>query len=106
MNYDLEIGDKFTIDWNKITKIYSGVRKCKFPDLEFTIHSFSKSRLSVYFIDKRTNKKCSCNYCDRALPLCKNIKEEGTKSIGISDIIITQKRLSVERSLKLKSLGI
>ena len=99
-----EIGDKFIINWKKVSAVYPGIKICKFPDLEFKIESFSKSRLSVYFIDKRTNKKCSCAYCDKVLH-DKNIKE-GAKSIGVDDIIITQKRLSVERSLKLKSLGI
>lgn len=99
-----EIGDKFVINWKKVSAVYPGIKICKFPELEFTIESFSKSKLSVYFIDKRTNKKCSCTYCDKVLH-GKNIKE-GSKSIGVADIIITQKRLSVERSLKLKSLGI
>lgn len=99
-----DIGDKFVINWVLIKNNYPGIRVCKFPELEFTIESFSKSRLSVYFIDKRTNKKCSCTYCDKVL-YGKNIKE-GSKSIGVADIIITQKRLAVERSLKLKRLGI
>lgn len=100
-----EIGDKFIINWKKIISTYSNVKSCKFPHSEFTIDSFSKSKLSVYFIDNRTNKKCHCVYCDKVL-YGNNIKEEGTKSIGVADITITQRKLAIERSRKLKSLGI
>ena len=99
-----EVGDKFIINWKKVSAVYPGIKICKFPYLEFTIDSFSKSKLSVYFIDKRTNKKCSCTYCDKMLH-GKNIKE-GAKSIGVTDIIITQKKLAIERSRKLKELGL
>lgn len=99
-----EIGDKFIINWKKIISTYPSVKVCKFPELEFTIDSFSKSKLSVYFADNRTNKKCSCDYCSKIL-YGRNISE-GIKSIGTGDIIITQKKLAIERSRKLKSLGI
>jgi len=91
-----EIGDKFIINWKKIRSTYPSVKACKFPELEFTINSFSKSKLSVYFTDNRTNIKCSCHVCTK----------RQDNSIAINDIIITQKKLAIERSRKLKSLGI
>jgi hypothetical protein len=100
-----EIGDKFIINWKGITKTYPSVKKCNFPDLEFTIDSFSKSKLSVYYLDRRTNKKCQCQYCSKSI-YGKNITNENTCSIGVADIIITQKKLAFERNKKLKSLGI
>ena len=93
----VEVGDKFVINWKGIKKTYTNVKVCKFPELEFTVDSFSKSKLSVYYLDMRTNKKCQCQYC--GIPKIKY-------SIGAHDIIITQKRLAFERDRKLKSLGI
>ena len=95
-----EIGDKFIINWKKIRSTYP-VKSCKFPDLEFTIEHFSKSKLSVYFKDNRTNIKCSCQVCEKD-----KSSNRTSNSIGINDIIITQKKLAIERSRKLKSLGI
>ena len=95
-----EIGDKFIINWKKIRSTYP-VKSCKFPDLEFTIEHFSKSKLSVYFKDNRTNIKCSCQVCEKD-----KSSNRTSNSIGINDIIITQKKLEIERSRKLKSLGI
>jgi hypothetical protein len=88
-----ELGDKFIINWKKIKSIYPGIQVCKFPDLEFIITGLSKSKQSVYFIDNRTNKKCLCSNCSRE-----------SKCIGVSDIIITQKKVGIERDLKLKLL--
>lgn len=95
-----EIGDKFIINWKKIRSTYP-IKACKFPELEFTIDSFSKSKLSVYFTDNRTNIKCSCQTCEKD-----KSNNRTSNSIGINDIIITQKKLEIERSRKLKSLGI
>ena len=39
----------------------NNLKVCRFPDKEFIINSFSKSGQSVYFEDKRTNKKCNCS---------------------------------------------
>lgn len=80
----IEVGDKFVINWKGIKILYPSVRVCKFPDLEFTVDSFSKSKLSVYYLDMRTNKKCKCQYC------CINdITGNKKYSIGVHDIIIT-----------------
>ena len=96
-----EIGDKFIINWKKIRSSYPSVKACKFPELEFTIDSLSMSKLSVYFTDNRTNIKCSCQTCEKD-----KSNNRTSNSIGINDIIITQKKLAIERSRKLKSLGI
>ena len=89
-----EVGDKFVINWERIKQWYPSVEPCKFPDLEFTIDSFSKSKLSVYF--KNLNyKSCSCQNCSVY-----------DNSIGVNDIIITKKRTAIDRDIKLKELGI
>jgi hypothetical protein len=97
----IEIGDKFVINWKGIKKTYPKVLVCKFPDLEFTVDSFSKSMISVYYLDMRTNKKCYCQYC-----CIDDITGTKKYSISVNDIIITQKKLVLERDRKLKSLGI
>lgn len=98
MNIDFEIGDTFTINWKLIKKTYSSIFICKDPDKVFQIKSFSKSGLSVYFDDFRTNKKwCKCSICSN-----KNTE----KSISNRDIILKQKYLSLQREIKLKKLGI
>lgn len=51
---NIEVGDRFTINWKNIKQL----------NKEFTVIDFSKSGLSVYFDDNRTNKKgCKCNFC-------------------------------------------
>ena len=97
-----EVGDRFIINWKKIRSTYP-IKACKFPELEFTIDSFSKSKLSVYFTDNRTNIKCSCQVCEKDKS---SNRTSNSISIGINDIIITQKKLEIERSRKLKELGI
>ena len=96
MNIDFEIGDTFIIDWKSIKKTYR-VFICKDPEKVFQIKRFSKSGLSVYFDDNRTNKKCKCSICSN-----KQIE----KSIGKKDIILKQKYLSLQREIKLNKLGI
>ena len=96
----IEVGDKFIINWRGLKKVYPNLIVCNFPHLEFTIDSLSKSKLSVYYLDMRTNKKCKCQYCSMTIIGIKKY------SIGLNNIIITQKKLSVERDRKLKSLGI
>ena len=94
---EIEIGDIFIINWKRLKSIYPSVRQCNFPDREFVIHDFSNSKMSVYYLDNRTNKKCKCKQCSTQNQL---------KCIGISDIIVTQKRISINRQNKLKSIGI
>ena len=96
MNIDFEIGDTFIINWKLIKK--HSVFICKDSEKVFQIKRFSKSGLSVYFDDNRTNKKwCKCS-------ICRN--ENIEKSIGKIDIILKQKYLSLQREIKLNKLGI
>lgn len=93
---EINIGDRFVIDWKKITKLYY-LKVCISPNKEFTVESFSKSLLSVYFKDNRTNKKCDCNICDQ-------FGHNGYKCIGISDIKITRSKIAYERDRKIKQI--
>lgn len=100
-----EIGDSFSIDYGKINEIYPDFMKCQDPDKVFIIESFSKSGLSVYYIDSRKNIKCNCNNCSQR---GKEITLNGyvRRCIGLSDIKLHSKRIQVERDNKLKQLGI
>jgi hypothetical protein len=71
----LEIGDTFIIDWKYILKNYPKIKVCKDPNRVFIAKSFSKSGLSVYFDDFRTNKKgCKCSICsDNKTEKCTSI---------------------------------
>lgn len=98
MNIDFEIGDNFIINWKLIKKTYHSVFICKDSEKVFQIKRFSKSGLSVYFDDNRTNKKwCKCS-------IYRN--ENTEKSISKIDIILKQKYLSLQREIKLNKLGI
>lgn len=101
----LEIGDSFKIDYEKINTFYPNFMKCKDPDKLFIIESFSKTSLSVYYIDSRTNIRCSCNNC---LKKGREIYLDGSvrRCIGVSDIKLHSKRIQRERDNKLKRLGI
>lgn len=79
--------------------------KCQDPDKVFIIESFSKSELSVYYIDSRTNTKCNCNNCSTR---DKEILLNGStlRCIGVSDIKLHLKKKQIEREAKLKELGI
>jgi hypothetical protein len=87
-----EIGDSFVIIDTEHWKY-----KCK-DQKEFIIKSFSKSLLSVYYEDNRTNPKCRCNNC--------SIINKGVKCIGVNNIELVSKRIQRERENKLKKLGI
>lgn len=92
----IEIGDRFIINWKIILNLYPKLKACNRPNKEFTIVGFSKSELSVYFIDNRTNKKgCKCQFC---------ISSKNEKCIQIEDIIITVKRVQYDRNKKLTKL--
>jgi hypothetical protein len=89
------IGDIFIINHKGIKKTYSGYGMCKCPLLEFTVVDFSKSKLSVYYDDLRTNRKCGCYRC---------LDIKTRKSIGVSDIIIVDNKLSRNRDKKIKQI--
>ncbi len=86
-----EIGDSFIIVDTEYWRYL-----CK-DQKEFIIKSFSKSGLSIYYEDNRTNPKCGCENC---------VKPKGEKCIGISYVQLVSKRVQRERDLKLKRLGI
>jgi hypothetical protein len=89
-----EIGDSFVIINTDCSLNWK--YKCK-DQKEFIIKSFSKSLLSVYYEDNRTNPKCRCNNCSM---------NKGVKCIGVSNIELVSKRIQIERENKLKRLGI
>ena len=91
MEYNFEIGDTFIIVDNKYWN-YNCVQQN-----EFIITDFTKSRLSVYYEDRRTNIKCKCNNCEKPI---------GEKCIGIHSIKLVRTKKQRERELKLKKLGI
>jgi len=95
----MNIGDRFVINYDGLYKVYPKLIKCKYQDKIFTIDKFSKSKISVYYKDDRTNKKCICS-------LCNSVSNQGLKSISIYSIIIVETKLQRERNLKLKSLNI
>lgn len=83
---NIEVGDRFTINWKNIKQL----------NKEFTVIDFSKSGLSVYFDDNRTNKKgCKCNFC---------IEEGNKKCISINNITITYKKIQYDRDKKLNKI--
>ena len=90
-----EIGDSFVIINTDCSLNWK--YKCK-DQKEFIIKSFSKSLLSVYYEDNRTNQKCRCNNC--------SIINKGVKCIGVTNIKLVSKRIQRERENKLKRLGI
>lgn len=71
------------------------MRVCNFPDRKYEIKLFSKSNLSVYFDDFRTNKKCKC-------VICKSISN--TQCISHIDIIIVETKKQRQRNLKLNKI--
>lgn len=89
----IEIGDFF-----KIKKSQHNY-KCKSPNKIFQVIEESKSRLSVYYYDNRTNNNCKCYFCYTK----SNAKEE-LKSIGKSDIVLHRKHIQHLREKKLKQI--
>lgn len=89
----IEIGDYFIINWKKIISIYKYIRPCNFQNREYKIHGFSKSMLSVYYLNEKTNRKCKCDRCRNPSTI---------QGIGISDIIITNNKKTIERDRKIK----
>lgn len=84
----LEIGDVFIIN---------PYRRCIRKNKRFRIVKFSKSELSVYYRDSRTNNPCKCQNCT-------NEGMAGLKCIGISGITLVETRVQYERNIKLKQI--
>lgn len=91
----MEIGDRFIINWKGIKSTYPSVIQCKYKDRIYVITNFSKSKKSVYFEDKKTNKSCRCNLCSSSSYI---------KSIGIIDITIIETKVQYDRNKKLIKL--
>lgn len=98
MDIKFEIGDVFKIDYHKIKTQYPSFAVCNHPNMTFTITRFSKSGLSVYYGDNRTNPKCYCKNCSS-----KGLY--GEKCIGISSIIFVESKKQHDRNKKLKCLA-
>lgn len=93
-----EIGDTFRIDYKLLQSDYHLIKPCSEKHLIFRIKSFSKSELTVYFIDNRTtNKKCKCQTCS---------DDRKIKSIGIRYIRLHQSNRQRIRNIKLEQIGI
>lgn len=89
----MEIGDRFIINWKHIISNYNLV-VCKYKSRVFTVSGFTKTRLSVYFYDNKTNNDCKCHICDGYV----------YKSILISQTIIVQTKIQFERDKKIKQI--
>ena len=85
----IEIGDIFTIKPYKI---------CIRQNKRFRAVKFSKSGLSVYYFDLRTNNPCKCGNCKPSESI------DNLKCIGISSTVLVEKKLQYERNIKLKAL--
>ncbi len=100
----MNIGDRFMINYDRIYKVYPNILKCKYQNITFIIENFSKSKISVYYKDNRTNLKCLCYLCKRKSMVVDGVDE--IKSISTYSITIVETKLQRERNLKLKSLNI
>lgn len=94
---EFEIGDTFRIDHKLLHSDYGLMKPCNEKYLIFKIKSFSKSGLSVYYMDNRTNKKCKCRVC---------LDDRKIKSIGIRYIKLHQSNRQRIRNIKLEQIGI
>lgn len=123
ISYTPEVGDVFIITRKSppYSTAYNGGRyrnqPCLYVDKRYIIKSFSKSGLSVYYEDNRTNIKCKCNNCrvSATAGLEYGYDDKGNwgivgrstvRCIGISDIKIVEKRVQRDRDIKIKLLGL
>lgn len=91
----MEIGDRFIIDWKGIKSTYPSVIQCKYKDRIYIITGLSKSKKSVYFEDKKTNKSCRCDLCSSSSSI---------KSTAIRDIKVIETKVQYDRNKKLIKL--
>ena len=85
-----EVGDTIILKANKFCSAK--------PNKEFIVESLSKSEISVYYRDNRTNNKCRCNRCQN------DPFNKGLKCIGMVDIIVVETRIQRERDIKINQL--
>lgn len=97
MKHEFDIGDEFKINHRGIYKKYrvSNRYKCIDPDKTFIVSKLSQSKLSVYYIDNRTSRKCHCNKC---------YDDRKEKCIGVDDILLVTHRLQRQRDISLRLL--
>lgn len=95
--FEFQIGDEFRIDHMSIYKLFRTPNKyrCRYPDKTFIVKRLSHSKLSVYYDDKRTSKKCLCDKCSKKGP---------EKCVDIKSIIFVCSKLQRDRAAKLKKL--
>lgn len=86
----MEIGDQFRF------RLTSYNKQCYYLDKVYIINSFSKSRLSIYYDFKVSNKKCKCYQCSNRVL--------GSNSTGIIDIYLYQTKKEKERLIKLNTI--
>lgn len=87
----IEIGDFFIIKKSSYNK------KCKHLNTTFQVVSKSKSELSVYYHDRRTNNNCKCGICTSF----SNISDK-LKCIPVDQVELYEKYKSYLRKKKLK----
>ena len=108
---NIEVGDSFKVDWRVVKHVQSETYghkfiKCKKPDKIFIIEKFSKSVLTIYYVDDRTNNSCKCWICKDNNEEHIRARDHDYKTISKSFITIFQKKLQRERNEKLKQLGV
>ena len=112
---NIEVGDSFKVDWDIVKheqEIVYGYKfvKCKTPNKVFIVDKFSKSMMTIYYRDYRTNNGCKCRICTgNYFNTTKRVfynPGESTKTINKMHVILHEKKLQRERNIKLKQLGI
>lgn len=98
----VNIGDTFRIDMTETYKLYPNLKRCKCPDKTFVVEIFSKSSMSVYYIDNRTSSKCRCALCDVTQDKFSEYRK--MKCVNVNDIVITETKLQRERNIKLRQI--
>jgi hypothetical protein len=90
----VEVGDVFIIKntfyWHKKPRT-----RCLNPNKKFRVVQHSKSKISVYYADTRTNNPCKCSNCH---------KNQSIKCIGIKDIEVVETNIQRERNIKLNQI--
>lgn len=97
----INIGDTFRIDMTETYVLYPNLKKCKYPTKTFVVDKFSKSSMSVYYLDNRTSSKCKCELCINTDNNSKRIK---LRCISINEVVITETKLQRERDIKLRQI--
>lgn len=87
----IEIGDVFVI------KRKPDKKNCPYINKKFIVKDFSKSTNFFYYIDNRTNNKCSCINCY-------NRNGEKIKMIGSEFIEVVERKIQYSRNLKLNQI--